>query len=56
VLFAEILQHIIQTSDAIAQSPDLSPVERAALTLVGVERFDALRINATIHDTLEGAE
>ncbi len=50
--FPELLQQLVTLSQTIATDSQLSNEERAALTLVGYERFDRLTKETTIHQTL----
>lgn len=53
VTFHEILRQIVAVVDVLEHDNDLSVEERAALVLVGCERFDRLRHQSPIGDLLK---
>jgi len=50
--FPELLQQLVTLTQTIVNDSQLSNEERAALTLVGYERFDRLTKEMTIHQLL----
>lgn len=51
--FHEILRQIVAVVDALEHDDALSVEERAALVLVGCERFDRLRHQSPMEDVLK---
>lgn len=52
--FHDILRQLVAVADAIQHDETLTVEERAALVLVGVERFDHLRHHSPIEEALKG--